>query len=624
MLLTKAQSMSALPQITLTDFDQQVDEQVLFGNFKTLKKKTSKVNIVLPNTSRGIRKLLSEDSEDSSETEGTKKIPTKTVQKPQTKALVINRQKKCPKPSSVTLEKSTKARAATGRRGSLDVASKKLLVQDRRGSLESTKIQSLSTLKKKIFNKAKPINEKTQQNIKSALMKKTALTSVSIDDDEEDLPKIKELSKNKKKAFMLPTSVSVGNISKSLQNESTVCGSRLPVENKENKADLQSLLKKFNMDTETSPETSKVEEQSAPVIVQTNQPTAIAKHMMNTTKLGLRKFKKVAKQKGVPEVDPYDLMCERSMLLGGTGRRIFDKTELYNEDEIKDDNIDERIKNVKAKYMDAVDPPTPPSEDLGKDPMKDFGLWDNCDPKLVVKAKGDQKVTEQDIIAELPDYERTKEKKDEMAKYLKDFNSLVIQESSASKSKLSTGKYLSQADFDFCVSHTKFEEAEILRWFKGFRKECPTGHLARDHVKRLFIKVFPAGNGTVFTNNIFRIFDNDNNGFMDFKEFLMALDVTTCKTSEDKLKWAFQLYDIDGNGTIDLQEMIAIIEILDDLGGREVGEEYLVFGEPEMLASAEERARGVMLAIDEDGDGGISLEEWLEIGKKLFAYEEEE
>ena len=69
---------------------------------------------------------------------------------------------------------------------------------------------------------------------------------------------------------------------------------------------------------------------------------------------------------------------------------------------------------------------------------------------------------------------------------------------------------------------------------------------------------------------------------MDFKEFLMALDVTTCKTKEEKLEWAFRLYDIDGDGTINQDEMTTIIEILDDLGGMEVGEEYLVDGQPEV------------------------------------------
>jgi Ca2+-binding EF-hand superfamily protein len=47
-----------------------------------------------------------------------------------------------------------------------------------------------------------------------------------------------------------------------------------------------------------------------------------------------------------------------------------------------------------------------------------------------------------------------------------------------------------------------------------------------------------------------RIFDSDGNDFLDFKEFLMAIDIATCETEESKLKWAFKLYDADNTGCI--------------------------------------------------------------------------
>ena len=34
--------------------------------------------------------------------------------------------------------------------------------------------------------------------------------------------------------------------------------------------------------------------------------------------------------------------------------------------------------------------------------------------------------------------------------------------------------------------------------------------------------------------------DRDKNGFIDFKEFLLAIDVTSAGTPEEKLKWAFR------------------------------------------------------------------------------------
>ena len=62
-----------------------------------------------------------------------------------------------------------------------------------------------------------------------------------------------------------------------------------------------------------------------------------------------------------------------------------------------------------------------------------------------------------------------------------------------------------------------------------------TGRLTKDHMHRLFQNLFPGGDTLPFINSIFRIFCvRHTEEYLDFKEFLMAMNVTTLRSEEEK------------------------------------------------------------------------------------------
>lgn len=93
------------------------------------------------------------------------------------------------------------------------------------------------------------------------------------------------------------------------------------------------------------------------------------------------------------------------------------------------------------------------------------------------------------------------------------------------------------------------------------QRDCPEGLLSKNKFLEVYTTFFPTGNPDKFCEHVFRSFDEDNSGKIDFKEFLLAINITSGGNPQDKLNWAFNMYDIDGNGTIEKKEMVEIIAV---------------------------------------------------------------
>ena len=69
------------------------------------------------------------------------------------------------------------------------------------------------------------------------------------------------------------------------------------------------------------------------------------------------------------------------------------------------------------------------------------------------------------------------------------------------------------------------------------KKDCPSGKLTKEKFNQMYKSLYPSGNTEEFVDHIFRTFDTDNNGTIDFTEFLLAVHMTSTDKAEDKLKW---------------------------------------------------------------------------------------
>jgi len=57
------------------------------------------------------------------------------------------------------------------------------------------------------------------------------------------------------------------------------------------------------------------------------------------------------------------------------------------------------------------------------------------------------------------------------------------------------------------------------------------------------------------------VHNTDGNGYVDFNEFVIAMNILSLGDSKEKLEHTFKMYDIDGDGMITSKEIARIIEV---------------------------------------------------------------
>ncbi|CAF0716342.1 unnamed protein product, partial [Brachionus calyciflorus] len=164
-------------------------------------------------------------------------------------------------------------------------------------------------------------------------------------------------------------------------------------------------------------------------------------------------------------------------------------------------------------------------------------------------------------------------------------------------------KVLGDAELTSLLNNTSFTKEEILQWHEGFLKDCPKGRLNNKKFVEVYKVFYPQGKADKFCNHVFKVFDTDGSGEIDFTEFLIAISVTAQGDARKKLKLAFKMYDVDKNGKVDGKEMEKIIEAIYDLLGEEIRK-----GEN----SPSERVKTIMRKLDRDNNGFLNEDEFVE------------
>ncbi|XP_069824232.1 guanylyl cyclase-activating protein 2-like [Dendropsophus ebraccatus] len=159
------------------------------------------------------------------------------------------------------------------------------------------------------------------------------------------------------------------------------------------------------------------------------------------------------------------------------------------------------------------------------------------------------------------------------------------------------------------AAREEIDIADLQEMYKKFVTECPSGTLYLHEFKRFF-GVTENNEASQFVDRMFTSFDRNGDNTIDFLEYVAALNLALRGKLEHKLKWSFKIYDKDGNGGVDKRELREIIQSV-----YSIKKDWKRETDGQLL-SPEEVCDRIFQLVDENGDGQLTLHEFLEGAKK--------
>nr|XP_027799044.2 LOW QUALITY PROTEIN: guanylyl cyclase-activating protein 3 [Marmota flaviventris] len=135
-------------------------------------------------------------------------------------------------------------------------------------------------------------------------------------------------------------------------------------------------------------------------------------------------------------------------------------------------------------------------------------------------------------------------------------------------------------------------------WYRAFMMEYPSGLQTLHEFKALLGLQGLNQKANEHVDQVYNTFDTNKDGFIDFIEFIAAVNLVVQGKIEQKLKWYFKLCDSDGNGSIDKKELLNIFVAVQALNGQHT-------------MNPEEFVNLVLHKADINNDGELTLEEFI-------------
>ncbi|XP_023348501.1 neuronal calcium sensor 2 [Eurytemora carolleeae] len=101
---------------------------------------------------------------------------------------------------------------------------------------------------------------------------------------------------------------------------------------------------------------------------------------------------------------------------------------------------------------------------------------------------------------------------------------------------------------------------QVREHFDAFVAEHPNGKMKKKDFREMMSKALPKKDASKMESHVFRIYDSNNDGVIDFVEFMVVYYIMTDGTPQEVLERIFRVFDVNSDGTITKKELKRLIK----------------------------------------------------------------
>jgi len=161
---------------------------------------------------------------------------------------------------------------------------------------------------------------------------------------------------------------------------------------------------------------------------------------------------------------------------------------------------------------------------------------------------------------------------------------------------------LRDEDLEQLCKTSGMDEVEVKEAFDQFVTEHPNGKMKKKYFRELMEKALPKQDAGKMVDHVFRIYDKNNDGVIDFVEFMVVYHIMAEGSPEEVLRQMFRVFDVNNDGSINNKEMKRLVK---DMMGLIRDVDSPEDATKEMIASS------AFAEMDKDEDGKVTVDEFI-------------